>query len=417
LPTGAKIVDVPLTVDVYRSAASDDEIAVLDAAGRTQSFYRVVQSSTPVEQGVVLDASPIYVAETLRTAAEVTVESQGSRADVAITSVPADAERTDVGAFVVDARALSSAPVALDLDWRDRPEPFLLNVSIEQSRALTDWRTVGSGSIAALWIGGSRLRHVRVPVNAAPGGYYRIAWARDVPDWYLDRVTLVLAAESQLPREVESLSALERVVSRDTATESDGALYFDAGGPLPVSSIGLDFGTGTGWMRARVASAHSLEGPWSPVGAETLFYELELEGQRLASEPIAVGRRAARYWRVTPAEPAAAAGVTLRLEYPAEVLRVSLAGTPPYLLAAGTASADAGPDPTFESVWRALPQRSMPPRATTGPLRELGGAAALEAPLEVPWRLTLLWAVLGAGVLAVAWMAVRLARELREPSN
>ena len=121
-----------------------------------------------------------------------------------------------------------------------------------------------------------------------------------------------------------------------------------------MSAIALDFGTGPGWMRARVASAHSLEGPWSPVGAETLFYELDLEGRRLASEPIAVGRRAARFWRVTPAEPAATAGVALRLEYPAEVLRVSLAGTPPYLLAAGTVSAEAGPDPTFESVWRAF---------------------------------------------------------------
>jgi hypothetical protein len=292
-----------------------------------------------------------------------------------------------------------------------------LNVSIEQSRELTDWRTVGSGSIASLWIGGSRLRHARVPVYAAPGGYYRIAWGHGVPDWYLDRVTLVLAAESQLPRELQSLSPLEPVASRVGATETDSALYFDAGGPLPVSSIAVEFGTRPGWVRAKIASAPSLEGPWTSVAAETLFYELDYEGQRLASEPVAVGRRLARYWRVTPAEPVAASRVTLRLEYPAEVIRVALDGTPPYLLAAGTASAGAGPDPTFASVWRELPQGSVPPRAATGPLRELGGAAARVAPFEVPWRLALLWAALGVGVLAVAWMAVRLAREFREPST
>jgi hypothetical protein len=390
---------------------------VLDASGRPQSFYRVVQTSAAIEQGVVLDASPVYESETFGTAAEVTVDSGERRAYVAITPVPDGAERTDVGAFIVDARALSSVPVALDLDWRERSEPFLLNVSIEQSRALTGWRTVGAGSIAALSIGDSRLRHARVPVNAEAGGYYRITWTRTVRDWYLERVTLVLAAESQVPHESQSLAALERVASRAAGTEPDDALYFDAGGPFPVSSVALDFGAGPGWVRARIASADSLEGAWTPVTGETLFYELEFQGQPLASEPVAVGRRAARYWRVTPAEPVAAGRFALRLDYPAEAIRVSLDGTPPYQLVAGTASADAGPDPTFAAVWRKLPQNSMPPRATTGPLRELGGAAALEAPFRVPWRLGLLWAVLGVGVLAVAWMAVRLAREFREPST
>jgi hypothetical protein len=417
MPADARIVDVPLTADVYRNASSDDEIAVLDASGRPQSFYRVVQTSAAIEQGVVLDASPVYESEALGTAAEVTVDSGGRRANVAITPFPDGDDRTDVGAFIVDARALTSSPVALDLDWRDRSEPFLLNVSIEQSRTLTDWRAVGAGSIAALSIGGSRLRHARVPVNAAAGGYYRIEWARNVPDWYLERVTLVFAAESQLPRESESLAALERVASRAAGTETDAAVYFDAGGPFPVSSAALDFGAGPGWVRATIASADSLDGPWSPVSGETLFYELEYQGQPLASEPVAIGRRAARYWRVTPAEPVAAGRFELRLDYPAETLRVSLDGTPPYVLVAGTASADAGPDPTFAAVWRKLPQGTVPPRATMGPLRELGGAAALEAPFRVPWRLALLWAVLGVGVLAVAWMAVRLAREFREPST
>ena len=150
---------------------------------------------------------------------------------------------------------------------------------------------------------------------------------------------------------------------------------------------------------------------------ETLFYALDYQGEALASEPVAVGRRAARYWRVTATQPLDAQRLELRLEYPAEVIRVSVDGAAPYLLVAGTAAIEAGPDPTFAAVWRELPQGSAPARATPGQIRELGGPAALVAPFRVPWRLALLWVVLGVGVLAVSWMAVRLAREFREPPS
>jgi hypothetical protein len=82
------------------------------------------------------------------------------------------------------------------------------------------------------------------------------------------------------------------------------------------------------------------------------------------------------------------------------------------LLAAGTLAPEAGPDSTFAAVWRALPGTGAPPRAALGELRELGGTAALRAPYAFPWRVTLLWIALGCGVLVVAWMAIRLAREL-----
>src|SRR5262249_30881533 len=69
--------------------------------------------------------------------------------------------------------------------------------------------------------------------------------------------------------------------------------------------------------------------------------------------------------------------VELELHCPQELLRVAANGSPPYLLAAGTRSADAGPDATFAAVWRRLDPSPAPARAALGTLRELGGAAAL----------------------------------------
>ncbi len=412
-PGDQKIFDLPLTPEVYRHAASVRELAVLDAAGNPMPFYRVSPPpASATEQRAPLAPSPLYSNEAQEAVAQLSVATANRQTSVVVTG-GADDSAKEIVAFAVDARAVETRPIALELDWRAQPEPFLLDVRIEQSKTLTDWQVVGRASVAQLRIGGADVLHNRVPVNASAGGYFRVTWAKTLPDWYLERVTLVSSAVVRaMPAAATSAALAEVPKQADPPVEN--ALYFDAGGTLPVSSVTLEFTGDNGWARGSIATASSLEGPWETVAHSPLFYEIDYQGERFASEPLEVGRREARYWRLTTAEPLARERVALRLAYPLEELRVSAAGTAPYMLAAGTLAEDAGPDATFAAVWRALPGASAPPRAALGALRELGGADALRAPYVFPWRVTLLWIVLGGGVLAVAWMAVRLARELGE---
>jgi hypothetical protein len=353
--------------------------------------------------------------ETPAGGAQLSVATTDRETNVTVTQSAGEAAK-EIVAFAIDARGVSATPVALELDWRAQAEPFLLDVRIEQSRTLTDWRLVGRASVAQLKVGGTDVLHKRVPVNASAGGYFRITWASTLPDWYLERATLVSSIVEPTVPQVATVEPLAETPAQDDARASN-ALYFDAGGTLPVSAVTLDFAGDNGWASGSIATASSLEGPWDTVAYSPLLYEIDYQGQRFASEPLEVGRREARYWRVTPVEPVARERVALRLQYPAEQLRVSAAGTAPYLLAAGTLAPEAGPDPTFAAVWRELPAGVAPPRAVLGELRELGGAAALRAPYAFPWRVTLLWTVLAGGALAVAWMAVRLARELKGPQS
>jgi hypothetical protein len=119
-----------------------------------------------------------------------------------------------------------------------------------------------------------------------------------------------------------------------------------------------------------------------------------------------------------PAAPLRGQALELLLAFPQEYLRVAVNGGAPYTLAAGTLTKDAGPDATLAAVWSQLePPAEVVPFATLGARRELGGAAALVAVRPFPWRAAGLWAVLVVGVLVVATMAVRLAREMqRQPS-
>ena len=411
-PAGAEVFDVPLTAEVYAAAESIEQLAILDANGEPQSFFRrgPAPPGAPTERRVVLDASPLYAGAA---GAAPTVGVTTTLSGTSVTVTPGSASSAAIVGFVLDARAVDAAPVALELDWRALPQPFLLDVAVEQSADLTSWSSVGRASVAALAIGGAEVRHARVPVRARAGGYYRVTPRGTVADWHLLRATLVISTGAE-PAAPSSVRVAPLAASANPDAAPANALYFDAGGSLPVQSVTVAFAANDGWVRADVAASRSLEGPWTPVAYGELFYALSFEGRELASEPVRVGRQEARYWRVVPAGPLRGQQLELTLAFPEERLRVAARGGAPYLLAAGTLADEAGPDATLSSVWSALeaPAANVP-LATLGARRELGGEAALVAPRIFPWRAAALWTVLIAGVLVVGAMAVRLAREMR----
>jgi hypothetical protein len=410
-PAGAEVFDVPLTTEVYAAAANLEQLAVLDANGAPLPFFR---RSAPLpaatERRIALEASPLYAGGG---AGGPTVGVTTSERGTSVTVTPGAPAAPAVAAFVLDARAVTDVPAALELDWRGLPQPFLVDVRVEQSTNLTDWRPVGSAAVAQLAIADAEVRHARVPVRGTAGGYYRITADRAVRDWYLQRAVLIVAqpqSAAPLTARVPPLPASARPADAVT-----NALYFDAGGALPVAALDLKFAGDTGWARAAVAGSEALTGPWYPIVQGELFYALTYEGRAFASTPVAVGRRELRYWRVVPAAPLRETDVELALTFPQEYLRVGRRGGAPFLLAAGTRAEDAGPDSTFAAVWSEIsPAPGGIPVAQLGTRRELGGAAVLVAPKVFPWRTTALWAVLVGGVVVVGVMAVRLAREMKQ---
>jgi hypothetical protein len=267
-----------------------------------------------------------------------------------------------------------------------------------------------------LSVGGAEVRHTRVPVRAGVGGYLRVTPQGGVADWHLLRATLVGAASE--PATFLTLTLPPLPASAAPADGVPGALYFDAGGALPVTSAAVRFGDDDGWVRADVAASRALEGPWIPMAYGALHYTLSFEGRELASVPLEVGRHEARYWRLVPSAPPRGERLELTLEYPQDRLRVATAGAGPYLLAAGTLAEEAGPDATLAEVWSRLePPAERVPLAPLGARRELGGPDALNAERRFPWRTALLWTVLIGGVLVAAAMAVRLGREMRSQSS
>ena len=298
LPSEEGFFDVPLTLEMYQQARRLEELAVLDLAGYPMPFYRVSETPpTPTERRTSLTASPVYAAGA--TPAELTIATDDQRTNVTVTRPP-DQPAAQIVAFILDARAIEQAPLALELQWRALPQPFLMEVRIEQSQTLTDWRPVGRASIAQLSIDDTELRHGRVPVVAAQGGYYRITASGSVVDWYLERADLVSAAAERSPTRVARFGP---TAERPTQTrgQDDAAavrtLHFDLGGRLPVTAVTISFTAPNRWGRASLASSDSLDGPWRTHARSRLFYELDYENENLASPDVEVGRVEHRYWR------------------------------------------------------------------------------------------------------------------------
>jgi hypothetical protein len=266
-PAGAEVFDVPLTAEIYAAAAGLEQLAVLDANGSPQAFFRRSPSRTvPTEQRVVLEASPLYAGgSVIAPSVGVTTGERGT----SVTVTPGVAGEASITSFVLDARASTTAPVALELDWRALPQPFLLDVNVEQSTDLTSWRNVGRASVAALTIGDAAVRHARVPVRAAAGGYLRITPSRAVADWHLLGATLV--SSSTEPAVPSSVRVAPLATAASPAEPVPAALYFDAGGMLPAQSVSIGFGANDGWVRADVAASRSLDGPWTTVAYGELF--------------------------------------------------------------------------------------------------------------------------------------------------
>jgi len=403
--------DVPLTHEVYQFGRSLNELAVLDANGEPMPFYRVAVPSAAVsEEYSTLGVSPIYVRQGDGAAADLRVTTQGDRTEVVVARPTDKDPESEVVAFIVDAREIEGTPTAIELVWRPLDRPFLMSVSIEHSDDLTRWRTVGRGSIASLAIDGASVTHGKIAITGSERGYYRLKWSRLVSDWQLESVVLATSAVTELATFGQvDLSPIE--VPEERASED--ALYFDAGGALPTTSIDLVFSDKNRWGNASIYFGNSTDGPWQRLGSRRLFYDIDFEGERLASEPLSLRRVEVRYWKVLFATKTGADDVQLSLEYPEEHLRFAANGEPPYQLVGGTLSNEAGPDTTFAAVMSALdPDKTKVATASLAARTVLGGPAALVIPTEFPWRTVYLWVALLAAVLVIGFMAVRLAREM-----
>lgn len=306
---------------------------------------------------------------------------------------------------------------ALELDWRTSAG-FNGAARVEASDDLARWRILAhEAPILALEHAGERLERRRIELRGARAEYLRLSFLRVPEDFELRALRLERRGERVEPdREWIGLAAVQ--------AGKAGEYRFEAAGRFPADRVRLALPQQNTVARVQILSRDDDEQPWRS-RAWTTVYRLQRDGAAVTSPDVGVPQVTDRQWlvRVDARGGGLGAGALgLELGWVPHELVFAARGAGPFALAFGGARvraealAVATVVPGYEKD-KAVPAQAAgigevvaaPPRPAF--LADPAGWVR-EAMASGRGKTWILWLVLGLGVLVVAWMALRLLREV-----
>lgn len=432
-------VRLPLPVSAYTQArqASLADLRIVDARGERVPFALLAPPAEQVhareatrpaalyllpprrpgqaEPGLPIEVQVVGDRITVRRAAPAAAPRAGA-AGATSAAAPAPGWLIDLGD--PKERASDEPPAhKLRLAWAANTPPFTAAYELALSDDLRQWRAGGGGQLLALDAAGARLAQSEVPLAAgrtAGAGretrFVRLRWLDAASAPVLTAATQVFARPERVRPEPPVAFEVPPIAA-GAPDDAKGALTYDLGAVLPLADIDLALGDAARVAPVRVQGRSRIDEPWRDL-AQTVFYRLERGGTFDRPPPLSLPVRV-RYLRLVPdLRSGPLPAVPLAVRAPLASVVFAAQGTPPYRLQAGSADAPAGALPITTLVPALEQERARLGHATLGAWRENEAVARAEAWRQrwTEWRPALLWAVLLAGVAALAWMVWRLAR-------
>jgi hypothetical protein len=312
-------------------------------------------------------------------------------------------------AYLIDLGEGQARPQALRLQWQAGGETLLAPFRLAQSRDLSHWRTLKQeGVLSALRYAGNLLKRDRIEL-ATSQRFLRLEWLNPQQR---PAITAVLGEYRQTNPQSHPLHWLELGPPQKLEL---GGYGFDSGGPFPITRLQLQPPSPGMLYQGALWSRNSPDANWRK-RQQFRQYWLEIDGQTWRSEALQLGRVRDRHWRITfttPTTLSTAELPQLRAAYTPERLLFIAQGQAPFQVAYGSSIV---PPPTnaLAGLLRELDAdgKTASP-VTPGQPRKIGSGNPPPPPL--PWEKSLLWTLLLAGVLLLAWMARRLMRDLNNP--
>lgn len=345
---------------------------------------------------------------------EVRLERQTGRAVVTLRGGASKPPRaaTLLG-YLVDAAALQQPLQALALELPRSAEQVVSKVRVEASDDLARWQLlVADAPVLRLAAGGQRLEQLRVEFSPRRARYFRLSWpmaAQPVP----------LAGLAGEPGEavVEAPRRWKQVAASATR-DTDGEYAVDLGGQFPVDRLRLLLPQPNTVASVEVLSRVRSSDPWQRVALSSV-YRLGVAGQEVVNPDLVTAPVNHRYWllRVDQRGGGLGAGAPdLAAGWVPQRLVFTARGAAPFQLAYGSSSAAPAAYPIatlvpgYHAADEGKPGAFPIGRASSGHPHLLAGASATRAVID--WKRWTLWGSLVLGVVLLAWMALRLGRQV-----
>ncbi len=307
-------------------------------------------------------------------------------------------------AYIVDGRSFDVPVTALVLEWPDDAADFAGRLQVEASDSLNAWHTVNAGApIANLSANGQRLVERRVDFAPTRARFWRLSWVG---------VSAPFALSSLVAEEGNHSAEQERASLEVTGKPSGkpGEVEFDLGANVPADRVNLELPQPNTVVDIELLSRSGRADPWRSVHRGG-FYRLNGNGHELRNGAVSIGQDRDRYWLIradTRGGGMGAGRLVLTVQWVPQVITFIARGKAPFYLAYG--NADALP---AQVSLADLPRTTQVETATLAEPETAGGENRLKpAPPPFPWRNSLLWSLLIAGAGFLAWMALRLFRDV-----
>jgi len=412
------IYSLSLPEAVYRglTRADDGDLRVFNSHGVSVPHHikRSVQTVKTERPDIKLPLFPLYrddeTAQTSGTSkVHIVTNDKGAIIDINYGKIATDGGRR-IKAYLLDGSQLQQAPNALLLNWPSETGEFVANVAVEGSDDLTHWMPLlARSTLSNLHYGGHALVQRRIDLPLHKFKYLRLSSLDDN----------ALALESVMAQFPATYQSQERKWATFDVTSTDAEkniFYFDTHSVLPADRLNIVLPDHNTLVQAVVESASSDKGPWYP-RYRGLLYQLQYEGNQLSTPTQIMPVTTQRFWRlrILGREAQLDGKPQLHLGWVPETLYFVAQGEAPFTLAYG--SARVGPVDTplamLLNMDKLRNQQQLVKPAQLGSAIQLGNRDKLRpAPPPTDWNKIVLWLILLFGVAALAYMALRLYKQM-----
>jgi len=404
---------------VYRQATRADlgDIRVFDSAGR-QTPHRLIdrrQQKTVLEpQWVAVPHFPVP-SKSFEQGNELNIRIQHNGSLLKIEQGGHGSRSTGDLVYLIDLSRLSQSVKKIEVIMDEAATDFSMTVAIDASRDLNRWTTiVARANLLSLNYDGQQLRRTVIELQRARWPYLRLRRLGGNPAITIDKVKA-----SVIGSLVPAVETRRLEVAGEIDPKNQHAVVFDTGGYFPIVKVSVDLSPNRA-IKAQLGSRNDPGSDWK-IHQTGVFFALQRDQTLVKSTPVSVGRTGHHYWYFSDVSEKQMTGPLPRLELewePRELVFLA-EGNGPYTLAYG--SGRVGPlDKRVASLLKSLSKKKadgMIGEARVMDIVELGGESRRGAVSEpLPWQRILLWAILIGGVVVVATMALRLARQLNVES-
>lgn len=321
--------------------------------------------------------------------------------------------------WIVDASGFDHAIDTIALTWSEPATGIVARFGIEASDDLEHWRVAGGATVLALEQDGARLERRDIALSGVRAKYLKL---HRTDDGAALKELHVEARAVERTREMPARVWIggDHVAAAEPAPPGVTRFDYALPAPLPVGiariALASDNALAKITLLARLSDAP--DAPWVRIATQTAF-RLRQGTDVLRNDDITIElARRAKAFRIESAT-AIAEAPDLMLGYRPDSIVFLAEGAGPYVLAVGSANArhaDYPVDAALSSLRASLGKDWQPPPATLGQAKASGGEAALKAaPVPVPWRRWLLWAILVGGAALIAGLAISLLRGAKSP--